>query len=73
MSDVIQIIRLGTPAVALITEPFWRQSALVASSKDMSDVPRVQVAYPIAGTGAADIAAFARLTAPDVVRALRLR
>ena len=72
MSDAIRISRHDVPAVAIITEPFWVQSALVAQSKDMPDVPRVRVPYPIAGTGRDNIAKVARAAARDIAHALAL-
>ena len=72
VSDAIAIARRGRPVAALITERFWAQSALVARSAGMPDVPRVSLPYPIAGTGAAVIERTALDAVPAVLEALGL-
>ena len=70
MSDAIIIARCGVAAVAVITEPFFAQGALVARSKGMADIPRVRVTYPIAGTGPDNITKVAHAAIGDIARAL---
>jgi hypothetical protein len=52
VGDSIKIAMRNTPVVALITDKFWAQSVLVARAQGLADLPRVQVPYPLAGTGA---------------------
>ncbi len=66
MSDGIRIMKEGTGVVALITLPFRQQAELVARSKDMPDLPCVELPYPVAGTGDDNLVAVARDVAPSV-------
>lgn len=72
MSDAISISQLGVPAVAVITDPFWGQSSLIAKAKGFGDLPRVRVGYPIAGSGREAIASFAAASVPGIVASLGL-
>jgi hypothetical protein len=68
--DTIEIARHQVRACAVITDAFWVQSALVAQSAGMPDVPRVRVPYPLAGTGHTNISHAARGAASEVAQAL---
>jgi hypothetical protein len=70
VGDSIKIATRHTQVVALITERFWQQSALVARAHGLSDVPRVELPYPLAGTGTANLRRVAASVAPAVLRAL---
>ena len=52
VGDSIKIAMRNTPVVALIGDKFWEQSALVARAQGLSDLPRVKLPYPLAGSGA---------------------
>lgn len=59
MRDGIELAQRGVPAVALITEMFWAQSASVAVGCGMPGLPRIRLPYPVANVPAnrlADIA-----------------
>jgi hypothetical protein len=49
--DAISFARLGTPAIAIVSEAFWSQGDFVARSLGMPDVPRVQIPHPVSGSG----------------------
>ena len=51
VGDSILIAMRNTRVVALIADRFWEQSALVARAHGLSDLPRVKLPYPVAGTG----------------------
>ena len=70
MRDGINLAKLGIPAVALVTEEFWSQGNFVAESLGMSDVPRVQLPHPVAGTGAENMIAVADSVAEQILNAL---
>ena len=70
MRDGINLAKLGIPAVALVTEEFWSQGNFVAESLGMSDVPRVQLPHPVAGTGAENMTAVADSVAEQILNAL---
>jgi hypothetical protein len=52
VGDSIKIAMQNTPVVALIGDKFWEQSVLVARAQGLSDLPRVEFPYPLAGRGA---------------------
>jgi hypothetical protein len=68
--DAIILSERGTPAVALITERFWQQAALVAASHGHPELPRVPLPYPVAGTGEVNVRAVAAKAAPRVLELL---
>jgi hypothetical protein len=68
--DGINLAKLGIPAVALVTEEFWSQGNFVAESLGMSDVPRVQLPHPVAGTGAENMTTVADSVAEQILNAL---
>ncbi len=70
MRDGINLAKLGIPAVALVTEEFWSQGNFVAESLGMSEVPRVQLPHPVAGTGAENMTAVADSVAEQILNAL---
>ena len=73
MRDGIAIASMGIPAVALVTEKFWPQANFVARALGMSDVPRVQLPHPVAGSGPDNLARIATDIAPRVIDALSAR
>lgn len=70
MRDGINLAKLGTPAVALVTEEFWPQGDFVAQSLGMPDVPRVKLPHPVAGTGTEAMRQIAESVAAAVIAAL---
>lgn len=70
VGDSITIANLHTPVVAVIADRFWQQSELVARAHGFSDLPRVEIPYPVAGTGADNLRRVAKGVAPDVLHAL---
>ena len=73
MRDGINLARLGIPTVALVTEDFWPQGDFIAKSFGMSDIPRVRLPHPVAGTGSANLRKVAEEIAPQVLAALAPR
>ena len=72
VGDSITIAKRQTPVVAVITDRFWQQSALVARAHGLSDIPRVEIPYPVAGTGSDNLRRVAHEVAPAVLRAFGL-
>ena len=70
MRDGILFARNNRPAVALVTTAFWAQGDFVARSAGMPEIPRLELAHPVAGTGAARMAEIAAVVAPEIVAAL---
>ena len=70
MRDGVNIAKLGLPAVALVTEEFWSQGDFVAQSLGMTEVPRVKLPHPVAGTGRENMRRIAEAVAPAVIAAL---
>ena len=66
MGDAAILTNLGVPSVALITDRFWAQSELVATSKGVPDLARIELVYPLAGAGLAVLQAEAARVAPLV-------
>ena len=69
MRDGIAIAKLGLPAIALVTEKFWRQGDFVATSLGMPNVPRICLPHPVAGTGPDNLARIANDIAPSILEA----
>ncbi|MFC3173875.1 UGSC family (seleno)protein [Novosphingobium bradum] len=65
--DAVNLARAGLPVGTLISDKFYEASHFVARSVGMPDVPRVRLPHPVAGTGAARIAAIAREAAPRLI------
>ena len=72
VGDSITIAKRQTPVVAVIADRFWQQSALVARAHGLSDIPRVEIPYPVAGTGADNLRRVAKGVVADVLRAFGL-
>ena len=56
--------------MALVTEEFWPQGDFVAQSLGMSDLPRIQLPHPVAGTGEDRMREIAAEVAPLIIAAL---
>jgi hypothetical protein len=69
--NAVNLARAGVPVSALISEKFFQGGAFVARSVGMPAVPRVCLPHPVAGTGAARIAAIADAAAPEIIAAWR--
>ena len=72
VGDSIKIAMQRTPVVALIGDKFWEQSVLVARAQGLSDLPRVEFPYPLAGSGADNLQRVARDIVDAVLDALGL-
>lgn len=72
MGDAAILTNLGVPTIALITDRFWAQSELVAASKGVPDLPRLELVYPLAGAGLAVLRAEAERVAPLLATSLGL-
>ena len=70
VGDSIKIALKNTPVVALIGDKFWEQSVLVARAQGLSDLPRVEFPYPLAGSGADNLHRVAGDIVDDVLLAL---
>ncbi len=73
MRDGILAARRGLPAVSLVTEKFWPQGDFIARSEGMTDLPRIQLPHPVAGSGSENMAKVAVEIRDRVVRALEGR
>ena len=73
MRDGISIAKRGLPAVALVTEKFWPQGDFVAEAFGMSDVPRVCLPHPVAGTGVDNLQRVAEEITPRIIEAMAPR
>lgn len=73
MRDGVRAARQGIPAVSLVTEKFWPQGDFVAMSEGMSDLPRVQLPHPVAGSGQENMAKVAVEIRDQLVRSLERR
>ena len=71
MRDSIELARLDTPAVALVTETFWPQGDFVSSAAGMPGIPRVRLPHPVAGSGEKAMARVASEIADTIVALLR--
>lgn len=70
MRDGFNLARLSIPTVALVTEEFWDQGNFVAESLGMTDLPRVRLPHPVAGTGTDRMREIADQLAPVALAAL---
>ena len=70
VGDSITIALRNTPVVALITDRFWAQSVLVARAQGLADLPRVEIPYPLAGTGADNLQRVAGEVVDTILDAL---
>ena len=70
MSDGIRIMRQGTSAIALITVPFMQQASMLAAALDMPGLACIELPYPVAGTGDANLTRVAAEVAPRVLAAI---
>ena len=71
MRDGIALARAGRPAVALVTSKFRRQGEFVARAEGMPGIPQLIVPHPVAGIGAAAMAALAVSIAGPLLACLR--
>jgi hypothetical protein len=69
--DGIELARRDRAVVALVTDHFWPQGDVIALSNGMPDVPRLRLPHPVAGSGAAAMAALADALAPRIIAVLR--
>ena len=70
MRDGVIVARKGIPAVSLVTEKFWPQGDFVAMSEGMTELPRVKLPHPIAGSGHEHMAKVAIEIRDQLVRSL---
>lgn len=70
MRDGINMARLGTPAVALVTSEFWEQGHFVAKAAGMPGVPRIELPHPIASTGRSNMRHVANQLVSAIVTTL---
>ena len=59
--------------MSLVTEKFWPQGDFVAMSEGMSDLPRVQIPHPVAGSGHEAMAKVAVEIRDQIVRSIEGR
>jgi hypothetical protein len=69
--DGIELARRDRAVVALVTDHFWPQGDVIALSNGMPGVPRLRLPHPVAGSGAAAMAALADALAPRIIAVLR--
>ena len=67
VKDGIALVERGCPAVSLVTEVFWDQASALSRSLGWPDAPRVQLPYPIWGTGQAQMQQVAQHAAREII------
>ncbi len=67
MRDSITTARHGIASVALVTDAFWPQGEFVATATGMSNIPRVRLPHPVAGSGEEKMASVANDIAPKII------
>jgi hypothetical protein len=70
VKDGVALIERGIPAVSLITEIFWEQGNALSRSLGWPDAPRVELPYPIWGTGNDNMRQVAEKTARELLPVL---
>jgi hypothetical protein len=68
--DAIAFAERGVPSVMLVCDIFWEYSAWIGQALGMSELARVQLPFPIAGTGDASQIACAERIAPEIIASL---
>ena len=67
VKDGIALVERGCPAVTLVTEIFWDQATALGRSLGWPDAPRVQLPYPIWGSGTESMRSAAKRAAIDLL------
>jgi hypothetical protein len=70
MRDAIAFAERGVPSVTLICEIFWDYSEWIGTALGMKNLPRVELPFPISGTGEQNQLAWAERIAPAIVENL---
>jgi hypothetical protein len=68
--DGILFAERGIPTVTLICDIFWDYSAWLGGALGLNGLPRLQIPFPVSGTGAANQQAWAEKLAPQIVAQL---
>jgi hypothetical protein len=71
--DGILFAERGVPTVTLICDIFWEYSAWLGGALGLTDLPRLMIPFPTAGTDAAHQRAWAERLAPQIVEQLARR
>jgi len=69
--DGIEAAKRGLPAVAFVTDDFWKQGGFIANAGGMPDVPKVKLPHPVAGTGHQAMHELADRICAEVIDRLR--
>lgn len=59
--------------MSLVTEKFWPQGDFVAMSEGMTDLPRIRLPHPVAGSGNENMAKVAIEIRDEIVRSIERR
>ena len=68
--DAISFAERGIPSVTLICDVFWKYSEWMQGALGMTDIPRVQIPYPVSGTDEKTQRELAEQVAPQILDAL---
>jgi hypothetical protein len=68
--DAIAFAERGIPSVMLVCEIFWEYSAWIGEALGMSNLARVRLPFPVAGTGETAQRSCAQRIAPEIVQIL---
>ena len=68
--DAIAFAERGVPSVMLVCEIFWEYSAWIGDALGMSNLAKVRLPFPVAGTGETAQRSCAERVAPEIVRSL---
>ena len=71
--DAIAFAERGIPSVTLICDVFWKYSEWMQGALGMTNIPRVQIPYPVAGTSEKSQRDVAELVAPQILDKLMAR
>lgn len=70
--DAIAFESRGVPTVTLICDVFWDYSQWLGEAMGLAGIPRVQIPFPLSGTGPENQDHWAAQTAPRIVEKMTL-
>lgn len=65
--DALAFTSRGIPTVTLVCDIFWDYSHWLGDAMGLNGIPKVQIPFPLAGTGADNQMAWAAKLAPQIV------
>lgn len=71
--DAIAFEGRSIPSVTLICDVFWEYAHWLGDAMGLSGIPKVQIPFPLAGTGTANWDHWAERVAPEIVDRMKAR